>query len=284
VGGILGAVDGLSAWFTPEVRAAIIGIVVGSTVKGVIAGIAAGWFARKVNNVLAGIAFGLVVGALLAYGVVAMQGGKYFWEIMLPGSAVGAIAGWATQRYGRPVASARGAAATAMMLCFLAVTLHAADTPKPAAAAPSDAATAFAKLKTLAGTWSGNILEPDGPPVNVEYRVTGEGSIVVETLFAGAPHEMITMYTLDGNDLVASHYCSAGNQPTLKLDRARTTADELVFEYVSVRGEHASDAPHIHDGVIDFAPNGRLEAVWHVADPSGKVMPNGHRFYLSRTK
>jgi len=82
------------------VRAGIIGIVIGSTVKGMIAGIAAGWFARKVQSVAWGIAFGLLVGAILAYGVAAMQHGYYF-EIMLPGSIVGAIVGWATQRYGR---------------------------------------------------------------------------------------------------------------------------------------------------------------------------------------
>jgi hypothetical protein len=101
-GAVLGAIDGGTAWFTPEARAGIIGIVIGSTIKGMIAGAAAGWFARKVQNVAAGIVFGLAVGAVLAYGIVLAQGGKYFFEIMLPGSAVGAICGWATQRYGLP--------------------------------------------------------------------------------------------------------------------------------------------------------------------------------------
>lgn len=100
VGAVLGIFDGLTAWFTPEVRAGIVGIVIGSCVKGMIAGLAAGWFARKVSSIPAGIAFGLAVGALLAYGIVAMQGGKYFWQVMLPGSCVGAIVGWATQQYG----------------------------------------------------------------------------------------------------------------------------------------------------------------------------------------
>ncbi len=100
LGAGLGIVDGLTAWFTPEVRAGIVGIVIGSCVKGMIAGVAAGWFARKVKSVPAGILFGLVVGAVLAYGIVAMGGGKYFWQIMLPGSCVGAIVGWATQQYG----------------------------------------------------------------------------------------------------------------------------------------------------------------------------------------
>jgi hypothetical protein len=102
LGAVLGAIDGGTAWFTPEVRKDIIGIVMGSTVKGIIAGVAAGWFAKKVQNLWAGIAFGLVVGAILAYGIVLANGGKYFLAIMLPGSCVGAICGFATQRYGTP--------------------------------------------------------------------------------------------------------------------------------------------------------------------------------------
>jgi hypothetical protein len=51
VGALLGMVDGLTAWFYPEVRTQLAGIVVGSTIKGAIAGALAGWFARRVNSV-----------------------------------------------------------------------------------------------------------------------------------------------------------------------------------------------------------------------------------------
>lgn len=163
LGAALGAVDGMTAWFTPAVRAGIIGIVIGSTVKGMIAGIAAGWFARKVQSVAWGIAFGLLVGAILAYCVAAMQHGYYF-EIMLPGSIVGAIVGWATQRYGRP---ARGTAAATIAAIFL-VTI----TANARAAEPVKAADAFAHLKALAGTWNGHIMTSDGPPASVSYRLT----------------------------------------------------------------------------------------------------------------
>ncbi|MGB9336033.1 MAG: hypothetical protein WCB14_13575, partial [Candidatus Acidiferrales bacterium] len=73
LGGVLGIFDGLTAYFTPEVRAALVGIVIGSTVKGIIAGVLIGWFARKVNSLALGIAFGLGVGLLLAFGVASMQ-------------------------------------------------------------------------------------------------------------------------------------------------------------------------------------------------------------------
>jgi hypothetical protein len=105
LGTVLGAIDGLSAWFTPAVRSQLLGIVVGSTIKGLIAGVAIGFFARKVHSLALGIIFGLAVGFVLAFIVAQMQHGYYF-EIILPGSIVGLIVGYATQRYGAPAASA----------------------------------------------------------------------------------------------------------------------------------------------------------------------------------
>jgi hypothetical protein len=98
VGAALGVLDGMTAWFTPEVRNDLMGIIIGSTVKGLITGLAAGFFARKVNSTLWGVVLGLCVQLALSYTVAAMQG-KYYLEIMLPGSIVGAIVGFATQRY-----------------------------------------------------------------------------------------------------------------------------------------------------------------------------------------
>src|SRR5207237_8593478 len=75
------------------------------TSKGTLAWVAGGWFARKVHSIAAGIAFGLAVNLLLAWLVAFMQHG-YYLEIMLPGACVGAIVGWATQRYGQPAGTA----------------------------------------------------------------------------------------------------------------------------------------------------------------------------------
>ena len=110
LGGVLGIFDGLTAWFTPAVRDQMMGIVIGSTVKGIIAGLLIGYFARKVNSLALGILFGLGVGALLAFLVAAMpdpSGKHYYFEIMLPGSIVGIIVGYATQKFGRTPVAAR---------------------------------------------------------------------------------------------------------------------------------------------------------------------------------
>jgi hypothetical protein len=104
LGGFLGIFDGLTAWFTPAARAQLMGIVIGSTVKGLITGVLIGYFARKVRSLPLGIVFGLAVGLLLAFAVAAMpdpSGKHYYFEIMLPGGIVGMIVGYATQRFGQ---------------------------------------------------------------------------------------------------------------------------------------------------------------------------------------
>ena len=104
LGGVLGIFDGLSALVSaPETAPGIMGIVIGSTIKGIIAGAAIGWFARKVNSLPLGILFGTAVGLLLAWMVSAMQKAAgqppYYMEIMIPGAIVGLIVGYATQRH-----------------------------------------------------------------------------------------------------------------------------------------------------------------------------------------
>jgi hypothetical protein len=102
LGGILGIFDGLTAWFTPEVRTQLLGIIIGSTAKGLIAGVSIGYFSKKVESLPLGIVFGLGVGLLLAFLVAAMPsetGKHYYFEIMLPGAILGAIVGYATQKY-----------------------------------------------------------------------------------------------------------------------------------------------------------------------------------------
>ena len=260
LGAVLGIFDGATSWFTPEVRKDIIGIIFGSTMKGVIAGIAAGVFARKVQNTAAGIAFGLAVGLALAYAVVSMMGGKYFFEIMLPGGAVGAILGWATQRYGRPARTApRGAAVVAMLALLLAVNAQAHD-DHDHVTKPAGASAAFEKLKSLAGTWDARTLTPDGEKITVIYKVAANGSVVQETMFADTDYEMINMYTVEGDNVVATHYCSGDNQPTLRLNAAKSNSDQLVFDFVNVRGRNTKN--YINGVTMKFGTDGKVEESW----------------------
>jgi len=100
LGGVLGIFDGLTALFTPEVRDQIVGIVIGSTIKGILTGVIIGFFATKVRSLAIGTIFGLVVGAFFAYLILLMNPGHTL-NIMLPGSLVGVIVGYAAQKHQR---------------------------------------------------------------------------------------------------------------------------------------------------------------------------------------
>ena len=103
LGGVLGALDGLTALVSaPHVAPQITGIVIGSTFKGLVAGLIIGFFARRVHSISKGVIFGGAVGLFLAFLIAAMpepDGTHYWWEIMLPGTIVGLIVGYATQVY-----------------------------------------------------------------------------------------------------------------------------------------------------------------------------------------
>jgi cytochrome b subunit of formate dehydrogenase len=103
LGGVLGVFDGLTALFTPAVVPQIMGIVIGSTFKGLVVGVLVGWFAYRVRSMALGVLVGLLVAAFFAYLVAAMpqpDGTHYYMEIILPGSILGVIVGYATQRWG----------------------------------------------------------------------------------------------------------------------------------------------------------------------------------------
>ena len=101
LGGFLGIFDGLSALVSaPETRPMIATIVAGSTFKGVVAGLIVGLVSQRTQSMGVVVATGLLVGAFFAYLVT--LGEPYFWEIILPGSLVGLIVGFATAKYRGP--------------------------------------------------------------------------------------------------------------------------------------------------------------------------------------
>jgi hypothetical protein len=104
LGGVLGVFDGLTALVSggPEIPGQIGFIVIASSFKGLMAGLIVGLVARKTESAAIVVAVGVAVGALFAYLVTI--GGPYFWEIILPGSIVGLIVGFATAKY-RPIRS-----------------------------------------------------------------------------------------------------------------------------------------------------------------------------------
>jgi hypothetical protein len=149
------------------------------------------------------------------------------------------------------------------------------DTPEKGGV---EAKAAFARLKKLAGTWKAEIASggeaakfkakaeehkaAHGARPSVVFKLTGAGSALVETQFPGAPHEMVTVYHLDGGELRMTHYCAAGNQPRLKLDRAHSRPNHLVFVFDGGSNLNPDKDMHIHGLAVTFHEDGRVTSDW----------------------
>lgn len=119
------------------------------------------------------------------------------------------------------------------------------------------AKSALERLKTMAGTWEG---QTGGEAGTVVFRVTGGGTAVSETMFPGSPHEMMSVYFVEGDDLVLTHYCAMGNQPKMKLDLSASKPEELRFVFAGGTNVHAGK-PHVHEGRIVFKGD-QYDAAW----------------------
>ena len=96
------------------------------------------------------------------------------------------------------------------------------------ALAESEARKSFNQLAKLEGNWTGKGSE--GQLVNVAFRMTAGGSALMNEIQGSGPENMITMIHMDGDRLMLTHYCGAGNQPRMKV--IASDAKSITFEFL----------------------------------------------------
>ena len=140
-----------------------------------------------------------------------------------------------------------------------------------AAHAQSGAQQSFDAIKALAGNWEGKTQMSD--PVQVSFRLTAGGSAVMSEIVSqmkGKPEDMITMFNMDGDRLLLTHYCAAGNQPRMKAS-ASADGKTLTFDFLDATNLSSPDAPHMHRVVFSFIDENHHTEEWHFA-VGGKEM------------
>jgi hypothetical protein len=147
-------------------------------------------------------------------------------------------------------------------LAVAAVVLLAAGAAVPAGASDTPKAAALDAFKALAGEW---VAVADGPMVKKgtlvsRYAVSAGGTAVVETVFPGTAHEMVTVYHAEGSDLVLNHYCVNANQPRM---RARNAAPPRVaFEFEGGANVDPGRGRHMHSAVFEFVGPDEIKNAW----------------------
>ncbi|WP_254506717.1 hypothetical protein [Anatilimnocola floriformis] len=147
-----------------------------------------------------------------------------------------------------------------LLAAAVAVSVRAEDKHeghKHAAATTSNAQ--FEKLKKLVGTWVE--ADKDGKPTDKVVsvmKVTAGGSALQETIFPGEPMEMLSVYTVDGNDLVMTHYCVIGNQPRMKAD-PKSPADQINFDFAGGGNLDVKKDKHMHGAKLKIVDADHIE-------------------------
>jgi len=166
---------------------------------------------------------------------------------------------------------------TGWMASLAAVTLLAAASPARAAAPTGAGAAGLDRIKALAGEWvaaEDNEMVKKGDLVS-RYVVSAGGTAVVETVFPGSPHEMVTVYHLDGSDLVLTHYCMEGNQPRMRARKADGSRIDFAFEGgTNIDPAHTK---HMNSAWIEFVGGDEIRNQWtEIADGKPVFVAKSH--------
>ena len=118
----------------------------------------------------------------------------------------------------------------ALMLCLVVAITSVAQTTSQSnnVAAPSDAKKMFDKMKAMEGSWQGKIM---GISINITIRLASSGTAILHeatTDGGGPPNHEITMFYVEGDRFLATHFCDGGNRARFE---GKMSPDEKTSEF-----------------------------------------------------
>ena len=139
--------------------------------------------------------------------------------------------------------------------------------------AQSKSTVEFDKLKKLEGLWTG--VKSDGKRVEVTYEVVSNGSALLETLSSAEEPSMISVYHMDGDDLMMTHYCSAGNQPRMKASVSGN--GDIQFQHFDITNLKDQSAGHMRAMKVMFKDENHFTQIWTWSE-KGKTMSDSFTY------
>jgi len=124
--------------------------------------------------------------------------------------------------------------------------------------AQSDAQKVLERFKGMVGTWEGK--SPKGQTSEVKYQLVAGGTAVMgESRMIG--DDMTSMFYVDGERLMMTHFCPSGNQPRMQA----TISPDLKtvsFEFVDATNLAGPQAGHMHKAVYLFSDAEHYSEEW----------------------
>ena len=118
---------------------------------------------------------------------------------------------------------------------------------------------ALEQFKALAGEWEGT--DDHGKAVHATYEAQAAGVVMERLQPAGEPG-MVTMYSLDGDHILAIHFCSTGNQPILKTGPVSAASGKYEFELERAYGLNSPEELHMVALVLTLPDKDHITQAW----------------------
>jgi hypothetical protein len=144
---------------------------------------------------------------------------------------------------------------------LLAILALAVAIPAAAQNTNPDAQAAFERLKQLQGDWEAK--GSDGKAEHVSYKLIAAGSAVEET-FTDEHGSMLTVYTLDGNRVLLTHFCMVHNQPRMQASGIKN--GDLDFQFLDASGLTSQNDGHMHNASFHFSDENHFSTTWHFVE------------------
>ena len=140
---------------------------------------------------------------------------------------------------------------------------------------PSDAERQFAQIAGWEGRWT--VSEADA--LEIVFEQTARGTTMIERWETAAGLHSMTVYHLDGDAIVATHYCPQGNQP--RLESVSGEDGRIAFSFRDVTGLDEGES-HTHSLAFSPLPDGSLQRTEVYRSAEGLGEPSSYT--LSRAE
>ena len=130
------------------------------------------------------------------------------------------------------------------------------------AADVSPAEQTFERFKALEGNWKA--ASTQGWEGDISYRVLAGGSAVLQVsqIDPHAGSAMATLYHLDGDRLMLTHYCIAGNQPRLVASDFAADGSGATFSFLDSTNLTSRDQGHMDSAVFSWIDDDHYSSRW----------------------
>lgn len=124
--------------------------------------------------------------------------------------------------------------------------------------AQSDAQKVLDRFKSMAGTWSGK--SAGGDVSEVTYQLAGGGTAVMADMHM-SDENMTSMFYVDGEKLMMTHFCPSGNAPRM-VAVISPDLKTVTFDFLDATNLPGPQTGHMHKAVYLFGDGDHYSEEW----------------------